>query len=142
MNSLKLNVRLLYGLKIAAFYRVNYDFKNWELLKNGYSRGHFPEIVRAQLLDDALFLGRKGILDHEFSLDMMNLLMEHREDQYVVWRPIFRHLKYVQEMMREIDNTKETESNKTSIYFKVGFTWTTYNIFHWVLKITYLKSVL
>ena len=97
---------------------MNYDIKNWQLLKHAYEKGVLPETVRAQLLDDALFMGRKGLLDHEFSLDMMNLLRIHREDQYVVWRPVFRHLKYIHEMTKEANDMKVSEG--TSLHFKVG----------------------
>lgn len=93
--------------------------KNWEFLKNAYKNGIFPDAVRAQLLDDALFLGRNGLLNHEFSLDMMNLMLKRGEKQYIVWRPVFRHLKYLRGMMKEIDETK-MKSRETSIRFKVS----------------------
>ena len=69
---------LVVNVQQTGFYRVNYDSQNWELLSNGLIKDHqaFHRINRAQILDDALNLGRSGILDYPTTLRVT----EYREE--------------------------------------------------------------
>ncbi len=90
----KLNRKLFTG-----FYRVLYDKANWDLLKAELKTSSFPDIIRAQLLDDALFFGRKGLLDYSFALDMTKHLADFRFKKYEVWAPVLRHLSYIRNLI-------------------------------------------
>lgn len=103
---------------MADFYRVNYDTNNWNLLKEALGNGEFPEIVRAQLIDDALFLGRKGSLGYEFALDFTSHLAGYKEKEYIVWNTVLRHLNYIRNiLLARVDFTssplQETRSGVT-----------------------------
>lgn len=93
----------------AAFYRVNYDMKNWVMLKRAFESGNLPRTTRAQLLDDALFFGRKGILDYTFVMDMTKILGYYIETEYTVWKPLLRHLNYIRNILIMQEGSTEND---------------------------------
>ncbi|GLG93889.1 Uncharacterized protein GBIM_01214, partial [Gryllus bimaculatus] len=85
---------LVLNVQDAAFYRVNYDERNWELLLTAMAQpdhdGIHP-LNRAQLLDDAEQLGAARLLPAEVSLRALWAL--RNESDPGVWRPALRTIR-------------------------------------------------
>lgn len=64
---------------------VNYDNENWHLLSEKMST--LPELIRTQLLHDALTLSLSGHLNTVVALNMTNFLK--KEQSPVVWRTFY-----------------------------------------------------
>jgi hypothetical protein len=96
--------KYILGSRFTGYYRVNYDSRNWELLAdhllNSSPQDELPAITRAQLLDDALYLARAGILGYDVALDMTRYLAK-REMDYVPWKAFHEHLRYLDLMLRQ-----------------------------------------
>ncbi|XP_065213321.1 aminopeptidase N-like [Planococcus citri] len=101
LASLKNSNWLLVNPQQTNFYRVYYDMHNWSLLQNAVRKGELPDIVRSQLIDDALFFARKDMLDYNFALDFISNLALYREKEYIVWSTVLRHMNYIRNMLLE-----------------------------------------
>ncbi|XP_030381815.1 aminopeptidase N-like [Scaptodrosophila lebanonensis] len=92
---------LVLNLKLSALYRVNYDSRNWELIKatlDGDNYQAIHKINRAQLVDDALNLAWSGTLTYHFSLGLIGFLK--REEAYMVWAAAARSLDRVNNIVK------------------------------------------
>lgn len=109
--------------QFSGSYRVSYDQENWLLLKNSLDRGDLPPAIRAQLLDDALFLGLRGRMNYELALNLTRSLMVNDEKEYVVWYTVLRHFEYVENMMVSVNDrtlNKFISMLKVSKYLLAG----------------------
>lgn len=77
---------------------MNYDEQNWNMLRTSCLRGGFPAEVRAQLIDDALFLARKGLLSYDFVMEFTKKLLSLETD-YVVWNAALHHFDYMRSVI-------------------------------------------
>ncbi len=84
----------------AAYYRVNYDKRNWELLISALSSDHTSIHVtnRAQIIDDAFNLARAGKLDYELALQVTSYL--GKEVEYLPWNSALSGLGYLNTMLK------------------------------------------
>ena len=55
-----------------GYYRVNYSPALWDEIIENFSK--LPNVVRAQLVDDALFLSRIGELSYFSTFNLLNNL--------------------------------------------------------------------
>lgn len=74
---------------------MNYDPQNWKLLTMSVLQ--FPHIVRAQLIDDAMYLARANILDYEIPFAL--IIESFRETKYVSMLTALNNLKYIDNML-------------------------------------------
>ncbi|XP_038078719.1 putative aminopeptidase-2 isoform X2 [Patiria miniata] len=76
---------VLVNINQRGMYRVNYDDKNWELLKAQLEIQHtaIPTASRAALISDVFSLATAGEINHRTALDMTSYLKEERD--YVPW---------------------------------------------------------
>lgn len=99
---------------------MNYDENNWNMLKKSLYHKEFPTIIRSQLFDDALYLGSKGMLDYNFALNLTLYLSDFSETNYFVWKPVLRHLHYIQNLLIHADdNSGSKYESKIFIFFQV-----------------------
>lgn len=84
---------------------MNYDEDNWRMLSRSLEKGDFPARIRAQLIDDALFLGRRGYMNYEFALNMTRSLTTNGEREFIVWNTVLRHFSYVEIIMNSLDDS-------------------------------------
>lgn len=90
------------------------------MLKNSLRKGDFPPTIRAQLLDDALFLGRRGYLNYEFALNLTKTLSEYGEREFIVWNTVLRHFSYIESILFSIDE-KTLEKHRNLFYVRINF---------------------
>lgn len=74
------------------------------MLKKSLHNKEFPPMIRAQLFDDALYFGRKGMLDYAFALNLTLYLGDFTETDYTVWKSALRHLNYIQNLLIHADD--------------------------------------
>ncbi|XP_051168547.1 aminopeptidase Q-like [Leptopilina boulardi] len=77
---------IIFNIQNSAYYRVNYDQQNWEIISNFLNSKNFSQIHilnRAQLLDDAFWLFKQNKLDRDFLLNLT--LYMAREVDYIPW---------------------------------------------------------
>lgn len=86
---------------------MNYDENNWRMLARSLEKGDFPASIRAQLIDDALFLGRRGYMNYEFALNMTKSLATYGESEFIVWNTVLRHFSYVEIIMNSLDDSSK-----------------------------------
>ncbi|XP_056308223.1 aminopeptidase N [Danio aesculapii] len=88
------NEWVLLNLNITGYYRVNYDYGNWERLLNQLAENHkvIPVINRAQIVDDAFNLARAKIIPVTLALKTTTYLSEERE--YMPWQSALNNLDY------------------------------------------------
>ena len=111
LNSfLGLSQKLFLNLKISifsAYYRVNYDERNWYRLVNymnsdGFSNIH--SLNRAQLLEDALYFYKQQKLDRNLLVSITSYLIQ--EVDYIPWVPGFKILDHLLETTKDIEEFK------------------------------------
>ncbi|XP_026673855.1 aminopeptidase N-like, partial [Ceratina calcarata] len=88
----------------SGYYRVNYDKENWELLTKELNKGNNTKIHpvnRAQMIDDAFNLARTNSLNYTLALNV-SLYLTHEAD-YIPWHTAFRHLSFLQNLLRTSD---------------------------------------
>lgn len=100
----------------TGLFRVNYDAENWRMLRKSLLDGDLPSNVRAQLMDDALFLARSNYLNYEVALDLVRTLPVYGEKEFIVWNTVLRHLTYVENIINSIE---DANFEKQRILFKV-----------------------
>ncbi|CAG0880153.1 unnamed protein product [Cyprideis torosa] len=87
----------------TGYYRVNYDPDNWLRLSNTLTCGDFealPVLNRGQLIDDGFNLARVGSLDYRTVLEMSSYVFQRPEPHYLPWAALFKHLGYIERMLR------------------------------------------
>ncbi|EFN61224.1 Aminopeptidase N, partial [Camponotus floridanus] len=70
----------------TGYYRVNYEFKNWQniaryLKSTKYTNIHV--LNRAQIIDDAYYFVKEGTLNFSIFLELTEYLS--RETDYIAW---------------------------------------------------------
>lgn len=86
--------------KIKGFYRVNYDERNWNLIRTQlFNRdpNQISTINRAQLLDDAFNLAWAGLLPYGTAFNLSAYL--GRETEYLPWKSAFKAFEHVNAML-------------------------------------------
>ncbi|XP_065352034.1 aminopeptidase N-like [Cloeon dipterum] len=91
---------LLLNVNATALYRINYDTENWNLLSTALrtekNHGGIPTLNRVQIIDDAFNLARAGLLNYNFTLNLLRYLRHERE--YLPWQTAFSNLEYISDM--------------------------------------------
>lgn len=81
----------------AGYYRVQYDAKNWVLLRSQLSeattRGLLSPVARSVLVDDALSLARARLLSYNDALELASYLRD--EDDALPWKAAIRQLSFL-----------------------------------------------
>ncbi|XP_014667776.1 PREDICTED: thyrotropin-releasing hormone-degrading ectoenzyme-like [Priapulus caudatus] len=82
-----------------AYYRVNYDERNWNLLVEQLKSHHdvFSVLDRYKMIDDAFSLARAGELDTVLALQLSEYLVD---ETGLPWHSALRHLDYLRLMLR------------------------------------------
>ncbi|XP_017884091.1 aminopeptidase N-like [Ceratina calcarata] len=91
----------VFNTQQAGYYRVNYEIENWKLLIKELNKGNNTKIHpvnRAQMIDDAFNLARTESLNYTLALNV-TLYLTHETD-YIPWQPAFRHLGFLQNLLR------------------------------------------
>ncbi|GLG93871.1 Aminopeptidase N [Gryllus bimaculatus] len=108
---------VIFNIQRTGFYRVNYDFTNWELITNYLNSEANPldgihVLNRAQLVDDVLAFGRSGNLPYTNILQLLDYL--HRETDYMPWTAFFNGISYINRMLL---NREEYPRFKVSLQY-------------------------
>ena len=59
----------------------------------------FPVENRAQLIDDAFTLARRGNLSHEIAFNLISYI--HKEDEFLPWDNVIDYTDYIAAMFRQ-----------------------------------------
>lgn len=79
----------------TGFYRVNYDKDNWAMLTADYHQ--LPEIIRAQLLNDALSLARAGFTKYTTALNLTRQISN--DESYFAWASVKEEFTFIHDML-------------------------------------------
>ena len=95
VNSVAEDSWIIGNLKHAAFLRVNYDRKNWDLLIDQLNTNHLviDPINRAELLDDSFNLGRAEVIEQVLFLNIAKYLVN--EEDGLAFVPAFTGLNTI-----------------------------------------------
>ena len=110
---------------IVTIFRVNYDKKNWELIRQQLMKDHtaIHVINRAQILNDALNLAKSDHLDYETALGLTEYLSN--EVEYIPWSAALTGLSYINKMMKRTpaygDFKRYMLNLVEPLYSKLGF---------------------
>lgn len=85
---------LYVNVKRAGYYRVNYDHKSWLILLRKYS--DLPQVILAQLIDDALNLARAEALSYDIPL---TFLLNLRAADVLPWASATAAIEYLNDML-------------------------------------------
>ncbi|XP_065214844.1 aminopeptidase N-like isoform X2 [Planococcus citri] len=110
ISGLNRDTWILVNPKQTNLYRVNYDLTNWIMLQRSAERGELPADVRAHLVDDALFLARRGQLSYDFAMDFTKSLLKLEKD-YVVWNTALHQFGYMRSAIM-IDGEQKYEDQR------------------------------
>ncbi|XP_070567834.1 aminopeptidase N-like [Ptychodera flava] len=91
---------LLTNINQTGYFVVNYDDRNWELIKRQLLDEHevIPSACRAALLNDAFSLARGEHLPTTAALELSRYLRQERD--YVPWVAASRAFDYMESMLR------------------------------------------
>ncbi|XP_022081852.1 aminopeptidase Ey-like isoform X2 [Acanthaster planci] len=91
---------LLVNINQRGMYRVNYDDKNWQLIKMQLKTHHLmiPSASRAALISDVFSLARAGEVSHPTALDMTSYLKGERD--YVPWYAVDHAVAFIKRNIR------------------------------------------
>ncbi|XP_017045852.1 aminopeptidase N [Drosophila ficusphila] len=87
---------VVFNLRRTTPCRINYDERNWQLISEalaGENPNSIDRFTRAQLIGDMLSLANAGVVTYDLALDFLRHL--HREDEYIVWKAVARHLEWL-----------------------------------------------
>ncbi|KAG5671811.1 hypothetical protein PVAND_001986 [Polypedilum vanderplanki] len=93
---------VIFNLQQTGYYRVNYDYDNWNAIINSLDSPAFHIIHplnRAQLLDDSFNLAKAGYLDFSVILNMLKYLKREYE-----LMPITAGFKAIEFLLTRFDN--------------------------------------
>lgn len=85
---------LYVNINRAGYYRVNYDYESWKLLIMSITT--LPEVIRAQLIDDALNLARAEVLTYDIPMTFLGTLTN--EDK-LSWAAAESGIEYLTHML-------------------------------------------
>lgn len=83
-----------FNVKRTGYYRVNYDYNTWLILAQKYKE--LPEVILAQLFDDALNLARAEVLEYDIPL---TFLLNLRAQDILPWAAASSGIKYLTQML-------------------------------------------
>ncbi|XP_019763293.1 aminopeptidase N [Dendroctonus ponderosae] len=85
---------ILVNIEETGFFRVNYDFHNWNLLSNQLRRNpnKIPISNRGHLIDDAFQLANIGYLNYTVAFNLVKYLTI-QEKNYVPWYAALRNME-------------------------------------------------
>lgn len=109
---------ILFNLDQIGFYRVNYDTKNWELIKTLLQSDHtqLSDKTRTQLIDDSFSLSRSGDLPYSTAFDLMIYLKS--DSDFLPWKAAIDNLRPLSWLMYKTDAFNNfTVILKVSLYF-------------------------
>ncbi|KAJ9591527.1 hypothetical protein L9F63_001881 [Diploptera punctata] len=92
---------VIFNVKIAGLYRINYDDKNWELISNILNSDKFNTIAnlnRVQLVEDSMNLAWEGILPYKTTIRLLTYLQH--ETEYLPLSAAFSNFKDLDKMLR------------------------------------------
>ncbi|ROT69076.1 Aminopeptidase N [Penaeus vannamei] len=91
---------VIFNLQQAAYYRVNYDDHNWNLIIQQLKKDHqvISPVNRGQIVDDAMNLARAGHLRYKLALDV--LLYLRNEGEYLPWATGADKFVYIESMFK------------------------------------------
>ncbi|XP_043289822.1 uncharacterized protein [Venturia canescens] len=117
---------IVFNVKQAGYYRVNYDKDSWYRIINILSSERFEEIHeinRAAIVDDLLNLARANLLDYDTALTGLNYIK--RETNYLPFKAAFSALEYLHERFAGQPNYHDIKAHSLSIikntYEKLGY---------------------
>ncbi|XP_017885362.1 aminopeptidase N-like [Ceratina calcarata] len=96
---------VVFNIQQVGYYRVNYEIENWKLLIKELNKGNNTKIHpvnRAQIVDDTFSLARAERLNYTVAFDV-SLFLTHEAD-YIPWQSAFRHLGFLQNLLRTSKN--------------------------------------
>ncbi|XP_048478800.1 aminopeptidase N isoform X1 [Plutella xylostella] len=94
------NEALYVNFDAIGYYRVNYDTRNWELLREALKSGKVrSNISRAQLIDDSFNLAKVGQLNYSYPLSLSTFVKEG-EDSKIVWDLLLGNLGFLKHNLR------------------------------------------
>ncbi|KAF3425145.1 hypothetical protein E2986_06415 [Frieseomelitta varia] len=93
---------ILFNVNKTGFYRVNYDDRNWMLLKLALVENHdsFPAETRASLIDDVFSLAEIGFVKYEAAFEFIKY-MQMKERHYIPWGAFMRHMLKLNRLLYE-----------------------------------------
>ncbi|KAL6443903.1 hypothetical protein ACFW04_001724 [Cataglyphis niger] len=103
---------IIVNLQQMGYYRVNYDYSNWQKIANYLKSDNYTKIHvlnRVQIIDDAYHLMVANQLDILTFLDLISYLSQ--ETDFIAWYPMFEIL----EITKYFYNLPETEVFKSYI---------------------------
>lgn len=119
------------NVKHSAFYRVNYDDKNWKLLLEQLETDHtlIDATSRATLIDDSFNLGRAEIIDQTVYLNMVSYLS--KEEDPLPFTSAFAGMEYMYDMLES-----DYETFKMFNEFYANLVKNAYERYGWNLTLT------
>lgn len=85
---------IYFNIKRAGYYRVNYDYNSWITLLRKYES--LPDIILAQLFDDALNLARAEVVSYDIPL---TFLLRLRAGDILPWASATSGIEYLTYML-------------------------------------------
>jgi aminopeptidase N len=101
--SLPDDVWIIFNKQATGYYRVNYDYRLWELITEEMVRGDhakIPVLNRAQLLDDSFNIARTGDIKFDIALGLLEYLP--KELDYAPWVPADRAFTMLNQRMASL----------------------------------------
>lgn len=95
-NVLKGNNWMYLNVNRTGYYRVHYDYDLTLMLTRHYQI--FPEVTRAQIIDDALHLARAQVASYDIPLTFL-MRMAGQERDVLSWMAASKGLEYLDQMM-------------------------------------------
>ncbi|XP_029162557.1 aminopeptidase N-like isoform X2 [Nylanderia fulva] len=87
---------IIVNIQQTGYYRVNYDFKNWQNLASYLNSDEYTNIHvlnRAQIIDDAFYMAINNKLNFCLFWKLVKYLW--REKDYIAWYPMFKIFEYI-----------------------------------------------
>ncbi|XP_070161373.1 aminopeptidase N-like [Polyergus mexicanus] len=102
---------VIFNLRQAGYYRVNYDPDNWQKIAKYLNSKEFTKIHvlnRAKIIDDAFYFMVEQQLDPSIFWELTSYLS--RETNYIAWYPMIKVLEYMSSVFplpnKEVQNIK------------------------------------
>lgn len=103
-----------FNVKRSGYYRVNYDYNTWIIFFKKYEE--LPEVILAQLFDDALNLARAEIVQYDIPL---GLLLKLRAQDVLPWAAASSGIEYLIQMLNREPAYEHFRVSLTFIPFKL-----------------------
>ncbi|XP_061102770.1 aminopeptidase N-like [Conger conger] len=122
------NEWILASVNYTGYYRVNYNPENWEKLLQQLETDHrkIPTRSRAQLIDDAFTLARKGKVNRTLPLRITKYLL--KDTEFIPWESA---RKYLENIILMFDRTEVYGTIKAYVRKLVGPLYDHFENFTW-----------